>query len=239
LSNNNGFFDIDGVESKIGYEFKDKLLLRKAFTHASYAHEHNQQDNELLEFFGDAVLQFVVTEYLYNNQKGDEGDFTQMRAQMVAKHPLIEAVVKLGICDYILMGNGQKKNARDDDKLFSSIYEALVAAIYIDGGISPAKKFITKTVIKNFQNKNKQIPEIGIKAVVKSQFQEFVQKNGLGGIEYRLISKKGPDHSAEFTVALYLNGKCMSQGKGFSKKSAEAQAAMIALQKLTAKKEGK
>ena len=129
MSNNTGFFDIDGVESKIGYEFKDKLLLRKAFTHASYAHEHNQQDNELLEFFGDAILQFVVTEYLYGNQKGDEGKFTQMRAQMVAKHPLIEAVVKLGVCDYILMGNGQKKNARDDDKLFSSIYEALVAAL--------------------------------------------------------------------------------------------------------------
>ncbi|MBR2870018.1 MAG: ribonuclease III [Clostridia bacterium] len=236
MNNSLGFFDVDGVESKIGYEFKDKLLLRKAFTHASYAHEHNQEDNELLEFFGDTVLQFVVTEYLCNNKKGDEGALTQMRAQMVAKYPLIDAVYKLGISDYILMGNGQKKTARDDDKLFSSIYEALVAAIYIDGGMAKAKKFITKTVIKNFEQKSKYTPETGVKAVVKSKFQEYVQKNALGEIQYKLISKIGPDHSAEFTVALELNGKRLAEGKGYSKKSAEAQAAYNALNKLTAKK---
>lgn len=232
-------FDVSSVEQKIGYVFKDKMLLRKAFTHASYAHEHNQEDNELLEFFGDSIMEFVVTEYLYKNAKGDEGKLTQKRAQMVSRTPLIETVNNLGIADYMLMGNGQKKTARDDDKMFSSIYEALVAAIYIDGGIVPTKRFIKNTIIKDYEKYLKSCPEKVVKAVVKSEFQEYVQKYKLGTIKYQLVSKSGPDHSAEFVVSLALNGKVISQGKGNSKKSAEAQAASNALKKLTAKKDGK
>lgn len=232
-------FDISGVEQKIGYVFKDKMLLRKAFTHASYAHEHNQEDNELLEFFGDSIMEYVVTEYLFNHAKGDEGDLTQKRAQIVSKNPLIDAVFNLGIADYMLMGNGQRKTAREDDKMFSSIYEALVAAIYLDGGLTPTKKFIKNTIIKDYEKCQKSCPEKSVKAVAKSEFQEYVQKNKLGDIKYKLISKTGPDHSAEFTVSLILNGKELAKGKGFSKKGAEAQAASTALKKLTAKKDGK
>ena len=229
-------FDISGVESKIGYVFKDKMLLRQAFTHASYAHEHNEKDNELLEFFGDSIMEFVVTEYLCKNAKGDEGKLTQKRAQMVSRTPLICTVNDLGLIDYMLMGNGQRKNLREDDKLISSVYEALVAAIYLDGGIVPTKRFIKNTIIKDFEKVNKNVCNQTIKAVVKSEFQEYVQKNKLGDIEYKVINKKGPDHSATFAVALYLNGKKIAQGKGNSKKGAEAQAAYIALNKLTAKK---
>lgn len=229
-------FDVSGIESKIGYTFKDKGLLRTAFTHASYGHEHNQRDNERLEFFGDSVLQFVVTEYLCKKHKSDEGALTQMRAKIVSKYPLIEATQKLGITQDILMGKGTKKSARQDDKLYSSVYEALVAAIYLDGGMAKARKFIINTVIKNYQEQDKEIKTQGVKAIVKSQFQEYVQKNDLGIIEYNVLDQKGPSHNIEFTVGLFLNGKKLAEGKGFSKKSAEAQCAMLALKKLTAKK---
>ena len=232
-------FDISSVEQKIGYTFKDKMLLRKAFTHASYAHEHNQEDNELLEFFCDSIMEYVVTEYLFKNAKGDEGELTQKRAQIVSRTPLIETVFNMGIADYMLMGNGQKKTAREDDKMFSSIYEALVAAIYIDGGLAPTKKFIKNTIIKDYEKRLKCCPAKSVKAVAKSEFQEFVQKHKLGDIKYKLLQKIGPDHSAEFTVALLLNGKEIAKGKGSSKKGAEAQAAQTALTKLTAKKDGK
>ena len=229
-------FDVAGIESKIGYTFKDKMLLRRAFTHSSYAHENNEYDNERLEFFGDSVLQFVVTEYLCKENKSDEGALTQMRAKIVSKYPLIEATQKLGITNDILMGKGTKKSARQDDKLYSSVYEALVAAIYLDGGMAKAKKFIINTVIKNYKSQDKEIKTGGVKAIVKSQFQEYVQKNDLGIIEYNVLDQKGPSHNIEFTVGLYLNGKKLAEGKGFSKKSAEAQCAMLALKKLTAKK---
>lgn len=229
-------FDIASIERKIGYVFNDKMLLRKAFTHASYAHEHHQEDNERLEFFGDSVLQFVVTEYLCKKNKSNEGVLTQMRAKIVSKYPLIDAVRNLQIAEYILMGNGTKKTARQDDKLYSSVYEALVAAIYLDGGMQKARKFILSTVIKSFEAQQKEVKTEGVKAIVKSQFQEFVQKNDLGIIEYKVLDQKGPSHNIEFTVGLYLNGKKLAQGKGFSKKSAEAQCAMQALKKLTAKK---
>lgn len=232
-------FNIPEIEAKIGYVFKDKMLLRKAFTHASYAHEHNQQDNELLEFFGDSIMEFIVTEYLCKHAKGDEGKLTEKRAQMVSKTPLIEAVDRLGIQEYILLGNGQKKTAREDDKLFSSVYEALVAAIYQDGGLVPTKRFIKNTIIKNFLDKQKGEGKEPIKAVVKSQLQEHVQKHKLGNIVYKQEYKKGPDHLAEFGVALYIDGKLIAKGKGSSKKNAEAQAAYEALKILTPKKDGK
>lgn len=225
-------FDVSAVEKIIGYTFKDKMLLRKAFTHASYAHEHHEEDNELLEFFGDSIMEFIVTEYLCKNAKGDEGKLTQKRAQIVSRAPLIDVVTQMGIADFMLMGNGQKKTARDDDKMFSSVYEALVAAIYLDGGMVPTKRFIKSTLIKDYERKIKTQPETAVKAVIKSEFQEYVQKHKLGDIQYKLLYKKGPDHSAEFGVALILNGKKIAEGKGFSKKSAEAQAANNALKKI-------
>ena len=144
-------FDASECEKAIGYIFKDKMLLRKCFTHSSYAFEHGGQDNELLEFFGDAILEFVVTEYLYNNCLGDEGRLTFVRSQIVSKDPLLRASKKLGIDKLILLGNGQKKSVKECDKLYSSVYEALVAGIYIDGGMQKARKFIKDTILKNYE----------------------------------------------------------------------------------------
>ena len=228
-------FDI-GCESKIGYTFKDKMLLRQCFTHASYAYEHGQKDNELLEFFGDSIIQFVVTEYLFKNSSGDEGKLTVKRASIVSKEPLLRAVKKLGLTEYVLLGRGLEKNANLDDKLFSSVYEALVAGIYLDGGLVPAKKFIKDTLIKEFEKREKNEQKGKVKLDGKNALQEYVQKHKLGSINYETLSKIGPDHSPEFRVAALLNGTRVAEGKGQNKKTAEAVAAVEALRRI--KKQG-
>lgn len=228
-------FDIDGCESRIGYSFKDKMLLRQCFTHASYAYEHGEKDNELLEFFGDSIIEFVVTEYLYKNAYGDEGKLTAKRSEIVSKEPLLRIVKKMGLNEFVLLGRGQEKSANLDEKLFSSVYEAIVAGIYLDGGMTPVKKFIKDTLIKDFEKRQIEKPKKA-SADGKNAFQEYVQKNKLGSITYETLSKIGPDHSPEFRVAALLNGTRVAEGKGPSKKTAEAQAALSALKKI--KKQG-
>jgi len=231
-------FDIGECESRIGYSFKDKLLLRQCFTHASYSYENGGKDNEVLEFFGDAIIQFVVTEYLYKNACGDEGDLTTTRAKIVSKEPLQKVVHNLGLSDFALLGNGQAKNKKKDDKLYSSIFEAIVAGIYLDGGLASAKKFIANTIIKDFeQDKQKQKNgTVQITNSAKNTFQEYVQKYKLGSIKYELLWKKGPEHKPEFRVVATLNGTRIAEGSASSKKMAEAVAADKALKIL--KKQG-
>lgn len=227
-------FDIDAVESKLGYSFKDKMLLRQCFTHKSYAYENGCSDNELLEFFGDSIIEFVVTEHLYKTTAGDEGDLTKKRASLVSKDPLLKCVKLMDITQFVLLGRGQKKSVNKDEKLYSSVYEALVAGIYLDGGIVSAKKFIKNTLFplletqKNKQGKNKETQ----KNDYKSRFQEHVQKHKIGSIAYELLWKKGPDHKPEFRVAATLNGTKIAEGSGSSKRQAESNAAKVALEKL-------
>ncbi len=221
-------FDIDGCENRIGYVFKDKMLLRKCFTHASYANEHYQADNELLEFFGDAILEFIVTEYLVTNVKGDEGFLTRKRAEIVSKEPLLNAIKKMDVGEFVLLGRGQGKHHNQDEKLYSSIYEALVAGIYYDGGMAAAKKFVHQTLIKNFEEKSKA-KAVKTTGTAKTLLQEYVQKIKLGSIAYEVLSRTGPDHMPSFRVAVLLNGSRIAEGKGNSKKEAESQAAIRAL----------
>jgi ribonuclease-3 len=224
-------FSADEIEKKIKYVFKDKMLLRKCFTHSSYANENGGENNELLEFFGDAIIQFVVTEFLYSYAKGDEGRLTVKRSRMVSKEPLLKSAKELGLFEHLLLGKGQAKNHNYNEKLYSSVYEALVAGIYLDGGITAVKRFIKRTIIEDYVEDNLgKIQEI--KADSKSEAQEYVQKKKLGSITYELLGKKGPDHSPEFRVAALLNGKKLSEGKGGSKKAAEAKAAEVALKKV-------
>ncbi|MBO4251114.1 MAG: ribonuclease III [Clostridia bacterium] len=224
-------FDIDGIENIIGYSFKDKMLLRKCFTHSSYAHEHGEEDNELLEFFGDAIIEFIVTEYLYNNSAGDEGKLTVKRAGVVSREPLLKAVNELGLSSFMLLGKGQKNSASSDEKLFSSVYEALVAGIYIDGGMVAAKKFVKDTIIKDFDFKERLLRRER-SCESKNEFQEYVQKRKLGSISYETLAKTGPDHKPEFRAAALLNGAILAEGKGSTKRLAEATAAAGALKKL-------
>ena len=205
------------------------------YTHSSYAYEHKTDDNELLEFFGDAIIEYVVTEYLFKNAYGDEGKLTAIRSEIVSKTPLLNSVRKLGLAEFALLGNGQTKSINDDDKLYSSLYEAVVAGIYLDGGIVPVKKFIKDTIIADYELNKKNKARKAVKKSTsdfKSAFQEYVQKNKLGSITYETLSKKGPDHMPEFRVAALLNGTRLAEGKGSSKKSAENQAAEKALAKL-------
>ena len=229
-------FDIDGIENRIGYSFKDKMLLRKCFTHSSYAHEHGEEDNELLEFFGDAIIEFIVTEYLYKNSAGDEGKLTVKRAGVVSREPLLKAVNELGLSEFMLLGKGQQMSAHSDEKLFSSVYEALVAGIYIDGGLSAAKKFVQNTIIKDFDFKERAERRT-LNCESKNEFQEYVQKRKLGSVSYQTLGKTGPDHKPEFRVAALLNGAIIAEGKGSTKRLAESDAAKSAVNKL--KKDGK
>lgn len=225
-------FNIDEVEQKIGYNFKDKMLLRKCFTHSSYANEHGGENNEVLEFFGDAIIQFVVTEFLYKRFKDDEGKLTLKRTHMVSKEPLLASVKELGIQNYILLGNGQGKRHNLTEKLYSSLYEAIVAGIYLDGGMAQVKKFIRRTIIDDFiekmqaEKKNKQ------KKDSKSALQEYVQAYKLGSISYMSLSRTGPDHNPIFFEGVALNGKLLAKGKGKSKKEAQADSAKKALKLL-------
>ena len=230
-------FDIDGVEKVIGYTFKDKMLLRTCFTHSSYANEHGEKDNELLEFFGDSIMEYVVTEYLFKKGAGDEGSMTKIRAEMVSKEPLLNAVFKTGLDKFVMLGHGQEKSVSQDDKLFSSVYEALVAGIYLDGGIVPVKKFIKDTIIKFHEEKKRTENKPKNNGVFKVEFQEYVQKRKLGSIRYESLSKSGPDHKPEFREAVLLNGKKMAEGNGGSKQIAQNLAAKLALEKI--KKQGR
>ncbi len=235
-------FDISEIENRIGYSFKDKMLLRKCFTHASYANEHNGEqngeNNELLEFFGDAILQYVVTEYLFNNAFGDEGKLTEKRKDIVSKLPLTQAVQKLDILEFMLLGRGLEKTVKKDDKLISSLYEAVCAGIYLDGGLKEVKKFIKNTVIANFERTKKQEKQKSASGDAKNAFQEYVQKRKLGSITYVTLSKSGPAHLPEFRVACLLNNTPLAEAKGKTKKEAEKLAAEKALKSLK-KQEGK
>ena len=230
-------FDINGAEEKLGYVFKDKMLLRKCFTHSSYANEHNQENNERLEFFGDAILEFVVTEYLFSHYSEDEGCLTDKRKEIVSNENLLRVAKNLGIKDFVLLGNGQGKSTNKNIKLYSSVYEAIVAGIYKDGGILAVKKFINNTLIADYKkNKAKKCDNKKLSSY-KSLFQYFVQKNKLGSISYETLSKIGPDHLPEFRVGAMLNNQKIAEGKGHSKREAEALAAKNALSKIKKGKE--
>lgn len=233
----NLIFDITAVESKIGYSFSDKMLLRKCFTHSSYAHEHCTESNERLEFFGDAIIEFIVTELLVKNFSGDEGKLTARRAEIVSNEALLRTVKQLGLCEFLLFGRGEAKKENIEGKRYASLYEALVAGIYLDGGLVKAKKFVLDTIFKDYERKDKIKQKNKHTADAKNAYQEYVQKRKLGSVSYETLSKKGPDHLPQFRVAALLNGARLAEGVGGSKKQAEAQAAERALDKLI-KQEG-
>ncbi len=225
-------FDVADVEKKIGYSFKDKMLLRKCFTHSSYAYEHSTEDNEVLEFFGDTVIQFIVTEHLFNNSKAEEGKLTKIRAGIVSQEPLQKVFFSLDLANNVLLGEGQQKSKNKNAKLYSSVYEALVAGIYLDGGMEKAKKFVKRTLIDRL---DKLTDKGECDCLYKGKLQEYVQKKKLGSIAYELLSKRGPEHLPIFKVAVTLNGSVIATGEGRNKKSAEIQGAKNALNAITNK----
>lgn len=222
---------VELIEQQIGYRFKNLELLKTAFVHTSYAYDNKIQSNEKLEFLGDAILEFVVSAYLYENySKLKEGEMTKVRAQVVCENSLHKIAIKHNFSDFLYMGKselhveGNKRPA-----VLADSVEAFIAALYMDSNdIEIPRKFI----IDNLKDAIKEASLNVGKKDYKTVLQEKLQIHGDVKIEYITIKEEGPDHNKVFTVELLCNNKKLSIGQGTSKKNAEIEAARIALGRL-------
>ena len=213
-------------QKMIGYEFKKEQLLRQALTHSSYANEKHMKklsDNERLEFLGDAVLEIVSSEFLYHNyEKLPEGELTKLRASIVCEPTLALCTEELRLGDYLYLGRGEDlTGGRKRKSILSDALEAVIGAIYLDGGFANAKEFILKYILTDIENKKLFYDS-------KTILQEVVQSNHQQ-LEYVLIGETGPDHNKSFTVEVHIDEKRMSEGIGHTKKAAEQETAYKAL----------
>jgi len=217
-------------ETKIGIRFKEKDLLRQVFVHRSYLNENVGFDldhNERLEFLGDAVLELVVTEYLYKTYPNPEGELTNWRSALVRGVMLSGLAKELGIDSYLYLSKGeQKSEGKARELILANTFEALVGATYLDQGYTIAKKFLSNTLLKH-------LPEIINKKLYldpKSNLQQMVQEQkGITPI-YRVLSEYGPDHEKSFSVGVFVAEKLIGEGSGSSKQAAEQAAASSALE---------
>jgi len=228
----NGQKDISGLENKIGFSFKDKRNLYQALTHRSYLNEnpsHPYEHNERLEFLGDAVLELVVTEYLYTHYHNPEGELTSWRAALVNANILGEIADQLGVSDYLLLSRGEQKDSgRARHYILANAFESIVGAMYIDSGINPIKTFIGEKLLN-------RLPEIINQKLYKdpkSSFQEAAQEHRGITPSYKVIDEWGPDHSKYFKMGVYLDDELVGAGEGASKQDAQQEAARQAMKKL-------
>lgn len=222
--------DLNKIEEKIGVKFNNRELIFTAFIHRSYVNEHKdvKEHNERLEFLGDAVLELVVTEYLYNNYPNPEGDLTNWRSALVKTESISEVAGKLGFEDYLLMSRGEASSSgRARQLILANSFEAVIGAIYCDQGYDVAKKFITENLII-------ELPRI-IKEKLyidpKSNFQELAQEKEGVTPRYEVVEEAGPDHAKVFTIAVKVGEKEWGRGTGPSKQLAQQDAAKAALKK--------
>ena len=223
------------LQDKIGYQFKDESLLKQALTHSSFANEQkiNKLNNyERLEFLGDAVLELVSSEFLFNENKDmPEGQLTRLRASMVCEPALAYCARDIELGSYILLGKGEEATGgRKRDSITSDVMEAVIGAIFLDGGIENAKEFIYHFVLSDLENKILFLDS-------KTLLQEEIQKKNTAQLRYELVGETGPDHDKQFSVEAYLDDKLIGSGVGRTKKAAEQQAAYEALMKLKGKKQ--
>lgn len=226
---------LQNLQEKIGYQFKDESLLMQALTHSSFANEQkiNKLNNyERLEFLGDAVLELVSSEFLFNENKDmPEGKLTRLRASMVCEPALAYCARDIDLGSYILLGKGEEATGgRKRDSITSDVMEAVIGAIFVDGGIEKAKEFIYHFVLSDLENKILFLDS-------KTLLQEEIQKNNTAQLRYELVGENGPDHDKQFSVEAYLNDKLIGSGVGRTKKAAEQQAAYEALMKIKGKKQ--
>ena len=216
--------DPKNLEEKIKYRFQNPKLLRNALMHSSYTNEKHlpkQQCNERLEFLGDAILELVSSEYLFReNPELPEGKLTKTRASMVCEPALAFCARDIGLGDYLMLGKGEDATGgRERDSIVSDAMEALIGAIYLDGGFTNAKEFISQFVLKDLENKKLFYDS-------KTILQEIVQSSFKGQpMSYRLVREEGPDHDKTFVMQLFIGDKGFEEGSGRTKKSAEQQAA--------------
>lgn len=222
--------NVKELEEKIGYNFKDSHLLRHAVTHSSYVNEKHMKKadcNERLEFLGDAVLELISSEYLFfENQTMPEGELTKLRASMVCEKALAFCARDLELGSYLLLGKGEDATGgRFRESITSDALEALIGAIYLDGGFANAKEFILKYILNDLEGKRLFYDS-------KTILQEIVQAHFKEELSYHLVGEEGPDHDKTFQVELQIGEQVYGIGKGRTKKSAEQEAAYKTILKL-------
>ena len=216
-------------ENKIGYTFRNKDLLHEALSHSSYANEnkhHGRHSNERLEFLGDSVLSIVVSEHLFTHFKHlPEGELTKIRASLVCEKALFEFSKKIDLGQHLLLGKGEENSGgRERPSIVSDAFEAVIAAIFLDGGMEAAEKYVLSFIPKNLDaNSAKALQDY------KTMLQEIIQRNPEERVEYVLADQIGPDHDRKFVVNVCLNSNVIGTGEGHSKKQAEQAAAKEAL----------
>ncbi len=221
---------IRACEQVLGYTFFDKKLIKTALTHSSSTSD-KRLDNERLEFFGDAVLDLVIREYLYHNYPNhQEGDLTEAKSAVVCRASLAKAAKKMDLKAYLFLGRGIGKKRGVPDSLLADAYEAIVAAIYLDGGYQPVKNFILMTLRDEIPFAIGQANSTNY----KSTLQKLVQQQKRSLPVYRILGSTGPEHSRVFEVAVLVEGEEAGRGSGSSKKAAEQEAARSALDNLGA-----
>jgi ribonuclease III len=220
------------LQQKIGIFFTNEKLLIQAFTHSSYVNEHRrrpQEDNERLEFLGDAVLELTVSQYLFKKfPHMSEGELTKLRAAIVCEPSLVKFANALSFGELVLLGKGEElTGGRTRPALLADVFEAFIGALYLDQGMDAVVQFLGQTIFP-------KIDEGAFSHVMdfKSQLQELVQRDGIGVLEYTILEEKGPAHNKEFVSRVSLNGKELGIGVGKSKKEAEQHAAQMALETL-------
>ena len=222
------------IEQTIGYAFKNRKFLTNAFSHSSFVNEKHLSKsdcNERMEFLGDAVLELVTSEFLFNKHKDmQEGELTKLRARLVCEPALAYSARTIGVSDYLLLGHGEAiTGGRNRDSILSDAMEALIGAIYLDGGLTNAKEFVEKYVLNDIEHKKLFFDS-------KTIFQEMVQSENIGTIKYKLLDEFGPDHDKKFREAVYIGEKEYGIGEGHTKKAAEQVAAYNAILKLKAER---
>jgi ribonuclease-3 len=211
------------LEQTIGYSFSDKNLLLAALTHSSYANEHKRKkkiNNERLEFLGDAVLELTISHYLFHQYpEQNEGKLTKLRSSLVCEYTLALCARDISLGHYLLLSKGEDMTGgRDRDSILSDAFEAVIGAIYLDGGIEEAREFIYEYLLKEVEDKS-------LFYDAKTILQELVQARSLGKLSYELLNETGPDHSKNFTVQVNIDGNIFASGVGKTKKGAEQIAA--------------
>lgn len=223
------------LEKAIGFAFQNKDTLLMALTHTSYAKSDGRREggghNERLEFLGDAVLELVVSQHLYQAHPNvQEGQLTRMRARLVCEQALFQAAKELGIPAFLLLGHGEElTGGRDKPSIVSDALEAVIGAVYLDGGMEAARCFIVSRVISLLESAAVDATDRDY----KTRLQEYVQRDHKGKLTYELAGESGPEHKKEFTMRVLLNGTAIGEGTGVSKQAAGQAAAQSALAHLT------
>ncbi|WP_338555887.1 ribonuclease III [Paenibacillus sp. KS-LC4] len=223
------------LQSRLGLRFKQHRLLKQAFTHTSYVNEHKHgtiEHNERLEFLGDAVLQLLVSEFLFRSYpRRPEGELTRMRASVVCEPSLALFAERLALGAYVLLGRGEEQlGGRQRPALLADLFEAFVGAIFLDAGMDRARAFLEEHVFPHIESNDYGL----LVKDFKSKLQERAQHHGLGTVEYRITEERGPAHDREFVVEVILGDARCGSGSGRTKKEAEQRAAEEAWHSLSA-----